>query len=226
MIRKGYALLLTLTVLISSALAESFTPPAGIDFDLVINKKGTQQLYFANPDNYAEPYMNARAFPLASGEAQEFQIPLGVVWSLFPELESTHDTVGIDIRLQASSIDEYESGAANRYMMELTSSSGKNVPSGLNYSINVYDLEASGEPSESIDPDASLLIEDSQITSLLLSSERTTSLFRGEIGPEGTSDKKLLVLELIPPKDSTDSGDVYYMEGDYEGYLILHVETY
>ena len=39
MIRKGYALLLTLTVLISSALAESFTPPAGIDFDLVPSHK-------------------------------------------------------------------------------------------------------------------------------------------------------------------------------------------
>lgn len=226
MVRKGYALLFTLAVLISSALAESFTPPADINFDLVINKKGTQQLYFANPGNYAEPYMNARAFPLASGEAQAFEIRLGVVWSLFPELESTHDTVGIDIKLQASSVSEYESGTQNRYMMDLITASGLAVPGGLNYSIHVYDVDySSGSISQTSNDEASIQIEDSEITRQLSYSERTRSLFKGVVDAGGTMGKKLLVLVLTPPKDPANDG-VYYMEGDYEGYLILHVETY
>lgn len=217
---KRSAFFIALVLVVASLGADSFTPHEDIKFDIVINKTGSQQLYFADPGTWNVPKMEATHFQLLTGEATTVTIDLGVFWSIFPESESASESIGVDIQLLASSSSEYEQDSSEGYMLDLQKESTSGAPIGLNYSIDVYEV---GEDGMQGNFDRSLEIPDEEITIPLAKDSRMLSLFKDNVTASGNTGKRLLKLTLNPP--TTEDGR-YYMEGDYQGYLILHVETY
>ena len=221
MMRKKTAFFIAFILVVSSLGADVFTRPADINFDIVVNKTGTQQLYFVEPGNWNVPKMDLNSFPLVSGEAQTVSIDLGVVWSIFPDSESASESIGVDIKLLASSASEYGQDGIDSYMLDLQKDSGSGVPLGLNYSIDVYGVDENGSQSDVVS--SSLSIPGEDITTRLDRERRMLSLFKGTVTASGNFGKRVVKLTLNPP--TTNEGK-YFMEGDYEGYLILHVETF
>lgn len=221
MMRKKTAFFIAFILVVSSLGADVFIPPADIKFDIVVNKTGVSQLYFAAPGSWNVPKTDSNPFPLVSGEPQPVTIDdIGVFWSLFPDSESASESVVVDIKLLATSVSEYVQDVDDDYMLDLQTDSSSGVPVGLNYSIKTYEVDENGSQGN---PFASLEISGDEITTRLNRERRMLSLFNGTVTASGVSGKRLVKLTLNPP--TTDEGK-YYMEGDYKGYLILHVETY
>lgn len=209
-------------ILVAASLgADVFTAPENIEFGIVVNKTGISQLYFAAPGSWNVPKTDSNPFPLVSGVPQPVTIDdIGVFWSLFPDSESASESVAVDIKLLATSVSEYVQDVDDDYMLDLQTDSSSGVPVGLNYSIEAYDVGENGSKGNLVD---SLVISVDEITTRLNREKRMLSLFNGTVTASGVPGKRLVKLTLSPP--TTDEGK-YYMEGDYRGYLILHVETY
>lgn len=188
-------------------------------FNVVVNKSGTNQIYFSNPDNLDEVWMNAQRFPILSSTPNTLTLRLGVVWSLFPELENGEDSATLTLKLEASSSEDSKGTPGNAYMMANTSSSSS-APQGLNYKIDVEVKNGGLGTPEGIDPGEN-------ITEMMSQEERTATIFSGDVYGGGTSGNAVLKMTLSPARKTNEDGTVgeYYMEGYYRGYLILRVEV-
>ena len=205
-------LYLFLTVIYGFA-ANPITLPATIDFDIVLNKTGSDSLYFFDPDT-KEVLMSAQDFGLLTDAATELTLELGAGWRIFPELETAYDTVPVKIMVQFSDQPELQASAA--YMMGRISEPGENSPPiGLNFSVFVKNEDGSSV--------GSIVISGDQVAAELPESQRILELFSGSVGNGGTTGEKIIVLTLVPPK--SDDGSDYYMDGDYRGYIIMYVEV-
>lgn len=194
--------------------AEPISLPYTIEFDIVLNKTGSDSLYFFDPDT-KEVLMSAQDFGLLSGDAEtELTLELGAGWRIFPELESAYDTIPVKIMVQFS--DRPELQASDAYMMGRISESGENPPPiGLNFSASIKSTDDSSSDS--------IVISGDQVAAELPESQRILELFSGSVGNGGTTGEKIIVLTLVPPK--ADDGSSYYMDGDYRGYIIMYTEV-
>ncbi len=195
--------------------AEPIQLPKEINFDIVLNKTGSDSLYFFDPDT-KDVLMSAQDFGLLSGDAEtELNLKLGAGWRIFPELESPYEPIPVKIKVQFSDQPELQAHAA--YMMRRISEPGENPPPiGLNFSASI---ENTGDSS--VD---SIVISGDQVAAELPESQRTLELFSGSVGNGGTTGKKIIALTLVPPK-TPDDGSSYYMDGDYRGYIIMYAEV-
>lgn len=204
-------LYLFLTVIYGFA-ANPITLPATIDFDIVLNKTGSDSLYFFDPYT-KDVLMSAQDFGLLTDAATELTLKLGAGWRIFPELESAYDTIPVKIMVQFSDRPELQASAA--YMMGRISEPGENQhPIGLNFSASIENTDGSVD---------SIVISGDQVTEKLPESQRILELFSGSVGNGGTTGEKNIVLKLVPPK--ADDGSSYYMDGDYRGYIIMYAEV-
>lgn len=193
--------------------AEPIKLPKEINFDIVLNKTGSDSLYFFDPGT-KEVLMSAQDFGLLTDAATKRTLELGAGWRIFPELESAYDTIPVKIMVQFSDQPELQSSAA--YMMRRISEPGENPPPiGLNFSASIKNTDVSS--AESID------ISGDQVEAELPESQRILELFSGSVGNGGTTGEKIIALTLVPPK--ADDGSSYYMDGDYRGYIIMYAEV-
>lgn len=189
--------------------AEPIQLPKEINFDIVLNKTGSDSLYFFDPYT-KDVLMSAQDFGLLSGDAETKLLELGAGWRIFPELESAYETIPVKIMVQFSDQPELQASAA--YMMGRISEPGENPPPiGLNFSASIKNT------------DDSIVISGDQVKAELPESQRTLELFSGSVGNGGTTGEKIIVLTLVPPK--ADDGSSYYMDGDYRGYIIMYAEV-
>ena len=193
--------------------AGPITLPAEIAFDIVLNKTGSDSLYFFDPGT-KEVLMSAQDFGLLSGDAEtKLKLELGAGWRIFPELESAYETIPVKIMVQFSDQPELQASAA--YMMGRISEPGeKPPPIGLNFSVSIENTDGSVD---------SIVISGNQVAEELPESQRILELFSGSVGNGGTTGEKNIVLTLVPPK--ADDGSSYYMDGDYRGYIIMYAEV-
>lgn len=190
--------------------AEPIQLPKEINFDIVLNKTGSDSLYFFDHDT-KEVLMSAQDFGLLTDAATELTLKLGAGWRIFPELKSAYETIPVKIMVQFSDQPELQASAA--YMMDRISEPGENsLPIGLNFSASIE--------GSSVD---SIVISGDQVAAELPESQRTLELFSGSVGNGGTTGEKNIVLKLVPPK--ADDGSSYYMDGDYRGYIIMYAEV-
>lgn len=193
--------------------AEPIQLPKEINFDIVLNKTGSDSLYFYDPDT-KDVLMSAQDFGLLSGDAETvLKLRLGAGWRIFPELESAYEPIPVKIKVQFSDQPELQAHAA--YMMRRISEPGENPPPiGLNFSASIENTDGSVD---------SIVISGDQIKAELPESQRILELFSGTVGNGGTTGEKIIVLTLVPPK--TVEGSSYYMDGDYRGYIIMYAEV-
>lgn len=189
--------------------AEPIQLPKEINFDIVLNKTGSDSLYFFDPGT-KDVLMSAQDFGLLSGDATELTLELGAGWRIFPELKTAYDTVPVKIMVQFSDQPELQASAA--YMMGRISEPGENSPPiGLNFSVSVKNEVGS------------IAISGDQVAAELPESQRSLVLFSGSVGNGGTTGEKIIDLTLVPPE--ADDGSGYYMDGDYRGYIIMYAEV-
>ena len=192
--------------------AEPIQLPKEINFDIVLNKTGSDSLYFFDPGT-KDVLMSAQDFGLLTDAATELTLELGAGWRIFPELKTAYDTVPVKIMVQFSDQPELQASAA--YMMGRISEPGEiSPPIGLNFSVSIENTDGSVD---------SIVISGDQVIEKLPESQRILELFSDSVGNGGTTGEKNIVLTLVPPK--ADDGSSYYMDGDYRGYIIMYAEV-
>lgn len=222
------------SILVSLAFTFSFTNGYAAEFDLksdpnytfdiVLTREGEESLYFSSPDNYDSQILDSLAFDLldySDGVGQTDSIPelwVGVVWNLYPD--QSVGQAGIKLMLQASSTSSYSTSEG--FMLQEMSASSQ----GLNFSIYGFNDVAAGTRPKEGSADSSSVISSSEVNTKLPSERREINLAKHSGTDNGSSSGTALVkLKLMPPSYEGQQAQAF-MDGDYKGYLILHVETF
>ena len=195
-----------------------------LEFSLVFNKSGVTQFYFCEPSNN-EIRMNSLSFSLISNASQSASAEIGVVWKLFPDGVYSDATENLRLILEAASANPTPSNDNSQDYM-LHENSDNSI--GVNYNINIESYvikENTYKPQD-------LEIDINERGTPIPGEERRIILFEGTVGNNGASGSATLNLELNPPKtvttqpDGTVTEGYAFMNGEYTGYLILHVQSY
>lgn len=209
---------LVLVFLLQSVYADSVLQlPNTIGFDIVLTREGEESLYFSSPDDYESQIMDSLAFDLVSNPAQALSATrekwVGVVWELYPDLTAV---ASVSLYLEASAQPSYN-GPEGFMLQEMDDSSR-----GLNFSMFCFNnVEANTKPDENAATKSKIINVD-EINKTLAASNRRIQIFTQSPASGSISGHALVKLKLEPPRQGEER---VFTDGDYMGYLILHVET-
>lgn len=220
--RKYFFFMLASLVLmfsLQSVYADSVLQlPNTVGFDIVLTREGEESLYFSSPYDYESQIMDSLAFDLVSDPAQALSATrekwVGVVWELYPDL--TDVATSVSLYLEASAQPSYN-GPEGFMLQEMDDSSR-----GLNFSMFCFNnVEANTTPDENAATKSKIISVD-EINKTLAASNRRIQIFTQSPASGSISGHALVKLKLEPPLQGEER---VFTDGDYMGYLILHVET-